>query len=302
MTALLLVWLLAVSLGTYTVLGLVVWGCAKRRMLSRVRGIACDAPGGAGMSVLCSGVKSLEQVENLLSVEYSRYEVIVVLDAQRYAQEMDALAARYRMIRVEWATPEELRVSGVRALGRSRRRCFRRLVLVDRAGDTPEGDFDAALAVATYDYVLPVREGQYLLSDAVARLVAELGEYPSLAPELIRTWIGTPTRLLAREAVVTAGGFAAHPLRRIPRARRCVLWEPLIYATHGAAVPWWVWGVGGVLTAGSLGLAAMVGWSAVLAFFATVVLVCSASAYAAQAVRTAVDDAEASLTVWRPRR
>ena len=117
---------------------------SKRLLLNAVRRASSDAPDGIGISVLCSGVTDAAQIENLLSPEYSRYEVIVVLDARRHAAEFAALTARYRMIRVEWVCSGELEVSGVRALGRSRRRCFRRLVLVDRAQDSEAGDFDAA--------------------------------------------------------------------------------------------------------------------------------------------------------------
>ena len=126
---------------------------SKRLLLNAVRRASSDAPDGIGISVLCSGVTDAAQIENLLSPEYSRYEVIVVLDARRHAAEFAALTARYRMIRVEWVCSGELEVSGVRALGRSRRRCFRRLVLVDRAQDSEAGDFDAAASVATYDYL-----------------------------------------------------------------------------------------------------------------------------------------------------
>ena len=149
---------------------------SKRLLLNAVRRASSDAPDGIGISVLCSGVTDAAQIENLLSPEYSRYEVIVVLDARRHAAEFAALTARYHMIRVEWVCSGELEVSGVRALGRSRRRCFRRLVLVDRAQDSEAGDFDAAASVATYDYLLPVRAGCFLLPGSVERLVAELGE------------------------------------------------------------------------------------------------------------------------------
>ena len=112
---------------------------SKRLLLNAVRRASSDAPDGIGISVLCSGVTDAAQIENLLSPEYSRYEVIVVLDARRHAAEFAALTARYRMIRVEWVCSGELEVLGVRALGRSRRRCFRRLVLVDRARDSEAG-------------------------------------------------------------------------------------------------------------------------------------------------------------------
>ena len=204
---------------------------SKRLLLNAVRRASSDAPDGIGISVLCSGVTDAAQIENLLSPEYSRYEVIVVLDARRHAAEFAALTARYRMIRVEWVCSGELEVSGVRALGRSRRRCFRRLVLVDRARDSEAGDFDAAASVATYDYLLPVRAGCFLLPGSVERLVAELGEGRSGSLDLIRSPLGEPAALLSREAVVAAGGFGMRPLRGIPRCRRRMLWEPLLAGT-----------------------------------------------------------------------
>ena len=162
----------------------------KRLLLNAVRRASSDAPDGIGISVLCSGVTDAAQIENLLSPEYSRYEVIVVLDARRHAAEFAALVARYRMIRVEWACSGELEVSGVRALGRSRRRCFRRLVLVDRAWDSEAGDFDAAASVATYDYLLPVRTGCFLLPGTVERLWAKAGRGASTS--YARPWANLP--------------------------------------------------------------------------------------------------------------
>lgn len=175
-------------------------------------------PDGIGISVLCSGVTDAAQIENLLSPEYSRYEVIVVLDARRHAAGFAALTARYHMIRVEWVCSGELEVSGVRALGRSRRRCFRRLVLVDRAQDLEAGDFDAAASVATYDYLLPVRAGCFLLPGSVERLVAELGEGRPGSLDLIRSPLGEPAALLSREAVVAAGGFGMRRCGGFPAA------------------------------------------------------------------------------------
>ena len=199
---------------------------SKRLLLNAVRRASSDAPDGIGISVLCSGVTDAAQIENLLSPEYSRYEVIVVLDARRHAAEFAALTARYRMIRVEWVCSGELEVSGVRALGRSRRRCFRRLVLVDRARDSEAGDFDAAASVATYDYLLPVRAGCFLLPGSVERLVAELGEGRPGSLDLIRSPLGEPAALLSREAVVAAGGFGMRPLGDSPLPAEDVVGTP----------------------------------------------------------------------------
>ncbi|WP_418992114.1 hypothetical protein [Alistipes sp.] len=199
----------------------------KRRLLGDMRGPSCGPLDGVGVSVLVSGTGEMKQIENLLSVEYARYEVVVVLDARRYPQQFAALVARYCLIRVDHTPSEELPADGVRMMGRSRKRCFRRLVLLDRAQDTPAGDFDAAAAAAAYDYVLPVRAGQYLVPGAVERLVAELGEEPAGRIRAIRAPLGEPGVLLSREAVVEAGGFANRPLRSIPSRHRKTLWEPV---------------------------------------------------------------------------
>lgn len=220
MLIVLLLLLVAVAAAALALLWLVVRGHNKRLLLAGSHAVASDTPDGIGISVLCSGVRAQEQVENLLSAEYAHYEVIVVLDSLRYPVEFAAFTARYRMIRVEYVLSEELPVTGVRALGRSRKRRFRRLVLVDRAQDTPAGDFDAAAEVAAYDYVLPVREGQFLLPDAVARLVAEVGERGVGGCDCVRSRIGEPAALLSREAVIAAGGFAHRPGKSVPRRRR----------------------------------------------------------------------------------
>ena len=196
MLIVLLLLLAAVAAAALALLWLVVRGHNKRLLLAGSHAVASDTPGGIGISVLCSGVHAQEQVENLLSAEYAHYEVIVVLDSLRYPVEFAAFTARYRMIRVEYALSEELPVTGVRALGRSRRRCFRRLVLVDRARDSEAGDFDAAASVATYDYLLPVRAGCFLLPGSVERLVAELGEGRPGSLDLIRSPLGEPAALL----------------------------------------------------------------------------------------------------------
>lgn len=184
---------------------------SKRLLLNAVRRASSDAPDGIGISVLCSGVTDAAQIENLLSPEYSRYEVIVVLDARRHAAEFAALTARYRMIRVEWVCSGELEVSGVRALGRSRRRCFRRLVLVDRARDSEAGDFDAAASVATYDYLRRSAPGCFRCPGSVERLVAELGEGRPGSLDLIRSPLGEPRRLVEPRGGGRGGRFRDAP-------------------------------------------------------------------------------------------
>ena len=150
----------AAVVGSCVLLGLVERGARKWRLLAAPGGIGCDAPEEFGISVLCCGTCDAEQIAALMSEECARYEVVVAIDALRRPAEFEALAARYCMTRVEWRGSDELPVSGIRAVGRSRKRRYRRLVLVDRAQGTPEGDLNAAAVVATYDYLLPLDCGR----------------------------------------------------------------------------------------------------------------------------------------------
>jgi len=198
----------------------------KRLVAERMHGPLSDASGAVGFSLLCSDVRRTGQIENLLSSEYDRCEVIVVLDAWQRRALFETLAARYRMIRVDWHPSDELPVHGVRSMWRSRQRCFRRIVLLDRPRDNRADDWNAAASVASYDWLLPLHDGQYMLPGTLERLAVEIGEEQC---DALRSWSGEPVALLNREAVASAGGFGKHPLRRIPRRKRRTLWEPLFY-------------------------------------------------------------------------
>ncbi|MDE5906135.1 MAG: hypothetical protein K2G66_00650 [Alistipes sp.] len=248
----------------------------KRLLTARMYGMTGDASAAVGFSLLCSGVRRCGQIENLLSSEYARCEVIVVADAWYRPVFFESLVVRYRLIRVEYIPADELPVRNVRSMWRSRKRCFRRLVLLDCPEDTPWSDFDAAASVAAYDWLLPVRNGQYLLPGALERLAVEVAQGCPGTIGSIRSWIGVPFVLFAREAVVAAGGFGGHPVRHVPRRCRRVLWEPLFYrsdfrARHRRWRPWVaVPLVGGIVIAGFAGrwvlacflLMLAVGWSA----------------------------------------
>lgn len=258
----------------------------ERLLVERMHGPVSDAAGSVGFSLLCSGVRRLGQVENLLSSEYDRCEVIVVLDVWQQRGLFESLAARYRMIRVEWLPSDELPVRGVRSMWRSRRRCFRRLVLLDRPGDTPAGDWNAAASVAAYDWLLPVRDGQYMLPGALERLAVAAGQE---GPAALRSLTGEPCVLLHRERVVAAGGFAGRPLRRIPRRERRMLWEPLFYRPQLRTRHRWRAWAAAVLAGAIVATVAMKFWTPAVLLLAVAAAwsaaACSAQLLAAMAGR-----------------
>lgn len=226
MTVAVVLFSLAVIILAAVWVALLVRARNKHLLLDRMHGPVGDASGAIGFSLLCSGLRRLGQVENLLSSEYDRCEVIAVLDARQQPMLFGKLAARYRMIRVDYLPSDELPVHGVRSMWRSRQRCFRRLVLLDRPADTAVDDWNAAASVASYDWLLPVRDGQYMLPGALERLAVEAGQEHA---ELIRSWMGEPFVLFDRERVAAAGGFGRRPRRSVPRRRRHTLWEPFFY-------------------------------------------------------------------------
>lgn len=198
---------------------------AARRLAERMRCAAADAPGGIGISVLCFGATDAAQVAALLAEEYACYEVIVALDRLRQPALYAELVARYGMIAV---TPP----AGVRELRRSCRRNFRRLVLLDRAEESAAGGSEAALCAASCDYVLPLHGATVLRPGAIRRLAMAVGERPAGRTALVRTRVGPAVRLFARETAAD-DGFGRRAQRRIGRACRVTLWEPLAERAPG---------------------------------------------------------------------
>lgn len=274
MKLLLLLVLAALAAAALRALRLMRRGRDARALFDVCRSTRGDAPGGLGISVLCARVRSVDEVERLLSVDYPCSEVVATVDAAQCPELFASLAARYRMFRAMRGSAYELPAPGIRAVLRSRSRCFRRLVLVDRAEDTADGALDAAACVASYDYLLPVRDGERLRRDAVARLAAAVGEHPAGAVDLVVAQPDGRVALVARERLVACGGFAA-PLRRCtPRRRRITLWERLSDGEGaGLRLPAAVRGAAAGILALACGFTVAMGWWPYAALLFTAALV-----------------------------
>ncbi len=297
MKVVLLLLLCTVGAAACFVLRLVLRGRNKRLLLRDAHGIGSSLSEEIGISVLCSGIDAPERIDALLGSEYTRFETIVVLDAGGFPEEFAHLTARYRMIRVEWHGSQEFPAAGIRSLWRSRRRSCRRLVLVDRPqradGTVSEGsvaDWNAAAAVAAYDYLLPLDGRTALLPDAVIRLVAELGEHWAGAVDVVRSRIGMPVALIARDVVIEADGFGKRLLRQVPRRKRLELWEPLACRADRADAAKRVRMEKVVLRVALIAAFIVTGWAAVAGYWtgaavtATVAVVAGAAACGRQAL------------------
>lgn len=213
MYVMLLILLVAVTVAAVGRWGVVACARQRRQLHARMRGVRCGAPDGIGLSVLLVESAAPRQIEALLTVEYTAYEVVVVIDSVQEAAAFVELVRRYHLIRVEYRPTGDFPSVAVGGLYRSRRRPFRRLVVVDTAAERRSERMNAAADVAAYDYLLPIRRGERLADGAVERLVSLIGERTTEL-RLLRITEGIRCFLCLRSAAAAAGGFARFPARR----------------------------------------------------------------------------------------
>lgn len=218
----LLLWLMAVA---------VLYGWRKReearqrrRWLDRMHG-ARNGTFGLGLSLLVADGVDEERLVRLLGVEYDHLEVVAVVDGGCEALLIERLMARYHLIQVNWHPSEEFAVRGVRGLYRSRKRRFRRLVVLDCRAEQPAARLDAAADVASYDYLMPLVGGREPLKGAVERLVTELALRPLDSVDQICLLPTFTTLVWRRTALVRVGGFSCRPLSVVAAPHRILLWE-----------------------------------------------------------------------------
>ena len=203
----------------------------RRALITEEIAGCCESLGFVGCSVICSGVKEIAHIEELLGQEYDRYEVIVTLDAEVHRQEFSEIINRYRMIRVNCAASEELPTATIRALYRSRQRCYRRLIVVDKSFTTPYDDLDAATSVASYNYLLPAGEHTHLCPKAIEHIAITLSEPREHDTELFHSK-ATDSYIFQRDAIVTNGGFSPHIIGQIPSSKHLSTYLPLTFSSQ----------------------------------------------------------------------
>jgi hypothetical protein len=212
----------------------------KGRMLASCHGYGSEAMSQTGVSVVVSGVRTVSEIEQRLSSEYWRYEVIVVVDSTRDTTLLRALCQKYALIRVSFPMVEELPIEGVPLLYRSRQRRYRRLVVIDRLHRSRADDWNCGVVVASFDRIVPLEYDRFLLPDALPRWVMELHESGRERNEVLSAQVAPMhffdrrrVAMFARWAVIGEGGFAGeHPrVAMIRRLRGRQLALPLAYST-----------------------------------------------------------------------
>lgn len=191
----------------------------RRRLMSSSSMMRCGGVGYVGISVVCSGVESMAQIENLVSPEYDNYEVVLCLDSARSAARIGHIVSRYRLLKVALPLHNDLPVVGVRAMYRTPRGAMRRVTLIDKRFTSHEDAFDAGVNIASFDYVTAVGRNEYLYADAVDMLAMQIGEWEPGEIDMLQC--PQPGGcVVSRDMAVEHGGYAG--MRYMKRSRIAV--------------------------------------------------------------------------------
>ncbi len=204
-----------------------------QRLLSNDAAGCCFSSGFVGCSILCRDIKHIEELQTLLCSEYDRYEVLLVLDADLQPELFHEIVKRFSMVRVTPPTHTELSAGQIRLLYRSRQRCFRRLILIDKGRTSPHDDLNAAIAIASFDYLLPLAGSAILHHDAIENIAIMLSssDNADIADIDLIYSVSDGSLIFRRDAVIEAGGFSCDIPRTLPRKRTRAIHLPLIKHT-----------------------------------------------------------------------
>jgi hypothetical protein len=255
----------------------------------------CESLGFVGCSAICSGVRDITRIEELLGQEYDRYEVIIAIDAEQYPEEFRAIISHYRMIRVNCSRSEELPSAAIRNLYRSRQRSFRRLILLDKPHSDIYGDLDAAAIVASYNYLLPVGPTTHLCNKAIESIAITLSEQDFHSIGLLHA-VSSDTYIFCRDAVINNGGFSPHIVRQIPRSAQLQTYTPIAIDTKNDTEAVAL----AIIAAIVLPLIFMfVGWGAVAAAASTIIAFLSIARYISRLTHPANCSLQVMLCYFR---
>lgn len=236
----------------------------RGRLSGRIHGCGSDPICEEGVSVIASGFSGLDQIERRLSLDYGRFEVIVLADSSCDAG-FGELLAKYSMTQMNEVPLDELPCGRCRGLYRSRQRRYRRLVVIDRERTTLCDDFNCGVAAAAFEWIvaldkeceLDTRALQHLIIGALGgceRMSAVAafrepgsGSFTDITGLVTlgagagavfgANWYGGTTALFDREEAIAAGGYRddrtpdAELLSRIRPGRRDFLPQILASST-----------------------------------------------------------------------
>ena len=141
-----LVFIISLLLLYFVLLFLREWRKISRNALKEV---VRESIGHIGISVVVEYPTTSAPLLAVLEEEYSRSEVVAIVDLQRQRTTFGEVLQRYYLVQVDHS-----KMAGIRALYRSRKRVFRRVVVVDLPLEQKRLASQVASDVASFDYLL----------------------------------------------------------------------------------------------------------------------------------------------------
>lgn len=141
--------------------------------------------GHIGVSAIVAYPETSAPLVALLEEEYPRSEAIFIADLQQQESLLSELVVRYHLVKVN-----HLHLTGARALYRSRRRTYRRVVVVDLPATHSLQAFDVGKAVASYDNLLYLRGESVVEPNALAYCANVVASQPSSRGLQLRSVVG----------------------------------------------------------------------------------------------------------------
>lgn len=195
----------------------------------------CFSLGLIGCSILCRDIRDIEQIQSLLRSEYDRYEVILVVDANLQHELFHDIVKQFKMVRVTSPAKTELDAGEIRQLFRSRQRCFRRLILIDKGDTSSYDDFNIAACMASFDYLLPLKSDYALRHGAIENIAIMLSNNNDTSTDLNLIYSTADNSLIfRRDAVIAAGGFSKKVLKNIARKKSRAFHFPILKYSSAA--------------------------------------------------------------------
>lgn len=200
-----------------------------QRLLANDASGCCCSLGFIGCSILCRHIRDIGQIQSLLHSEHDRYEVILVLDINLQPKLFHDIVKQFKMVRVTSPTKTELNAGEIRQLYRSRQRCFRRLILIDKGQTTSYDDFNIAACMASFDYLIPLKADFVLRHKAIEDIAIMLSDNsPTSADTDLMYSTADNSHIFRRDAVIAAGGFSKKALRNISRQKSRAFHFPIL--------------------------------------------------------------------------
>lgn len=146
--------------------------------------------GHVGVSAIVAYPETIAPLLALLEEEYPRSEVVVIADLQGENSGLGEAVGLYRLVKVNHAHLE-----GVRALYRSRRRAFRRVVVVDLPAEYRSLAKATGRAVAAYDNLLYLQGESIVEQNAITYCANVVAAQHSAKGVLMRSIVGAEAHL-----------------------------------------------------------------------------------------------------------